>query len=86
MSLSFVKSLLFFKSHLQNECNEVVDKYIEQDPVLTFLDALLLKIQAFRHILHNCGLKVSHFCSPFILTFFVCCYIVCFSFFAILCT
>lgn len=39
-------------------CNEVVDKYIEQDPVLTLLDALLLKIQAFRHILHNCGLKM----------------------------
>lgn len=36
-----------------SNCNEVVDKYIEHDSVLIFLDALLLKTQAFRHILHN---------------------------------
>ncbi|CAH1792995.1 unnamed protein product [Owenia fusiformis] len=34
-------------------CNTVVDKYIEQDPVLIFLDALLHKPQAYRHLLIN---------------------------------
>ncbi|XP_071079709.1 protein ARV1-like [Haliotis cracherodii] len=34
-------------------CDEVVDKYIEYEPVIIYLDALLLKLPAFRHILIN---------------------------------
>ncbi|XP_050406161.1 protein ARV1 [Patella vulgata] len=36
-----------------SECDEVVDKYIEYDPVIIYLDAMLLKIPAYRHILIN---------------------------------
>jgi len=34
-------------------CGKVVDKYIEYDPVLIFLDAVLHKKQAYRHLLFN---------------------------------
>ncbi|KAI0213628.1 Protein ARV1 [Lamellibrachia satsuma] len=34
-------------------CHKVVDKYIEFDPVIIFLDALLHKPQAYRHLLFN---------------------------------
>ncbi|XP_032242189.2 protein ARV1 [Nematostella vectensis] len=34
-------------------CSKVMDKYLEFDPVLVFLDVLLLKPQAFRHVLMN---------------------------------
>uniref|UniRef100_A0A0B7AB26 Protein ARV n=1 Tax=Arion vulgaris TaxID=1028688 RepID=A0A0B7AB26_9EUPU len=34
-------------------CKEIADKYIEYDPVIIFLDALLLQRQAYRHILIN---------------------------------
>ncbi|XP_033735215.1 protein ARV1-like [Pecten maximus] len=34
-------------------CQKVVDKYIESEPVIICLDALLLKQQAFRHVLYN---------------------------------
>ncbi|XP_046571183.1 protein ARV1-like [Haliotis rubra] len=36
-----------------SSCDEVVDKYIEYEPVIIYLDALLLKLPAFRHILIN---------------------------------
>jgi len=39
-------------SHCE-KCSEVVDKYIEYDPVLIFLDAILHKRQAYRHLLFN---------------------------------
>ncbi|KAL4238872.1 sterol homeostasis protein [Mactra antiquata] len=42
-----------------DKCGKVVDKYIEYDLVIVSLDALLLKRQAFRHILINRRLK-SH--------------------------
>lgn len=35
------------------ECKELVDKYIEFDPVIICLDALLLKREAFQHVLSN---------------------------------
>lgn len=34
-------------------CKEVADKYIEYDPVIIFLDTLLLQRPAYRHILIN---------------------------------
>ncbi|XP_071503010.1 protein ARV1-like [Diadema antillarum] len=34
-------------------CKQVVDKYVEFDPVIILLDALLFKPQAYRHILFN---------------------------------
>ncbi|BFZ12336.1 hypothetical protein BsWGS_15375 [Bradybaena similaris] len=36
-----------------DSCNAVADKYIEYDPVIIFLDALLLRRQAYRHLLIN---------------------------------
>ncbi|XP_041351251.1 protein ARV1-like [Gigantopelta aegis] len=38
-------------------CHEVVDKYTEYEPVIVFLDALLLKTPAYRHILVNTDYK-----------------------------
>lgn len=35
------------------ECKDLVDKYIEFDPVIICLDALLLKREAFQHVLSN---------------------------------
>ena len=43
---------------LQVSCHKVVDKYIEFDPVIIFLDALLHKPQAYRHLLFNDKFKV----------------------------
>ena len=61
-----MKMVLKLKSHifktflvlLQAKCENVVDKYIEYDLVIISLDAMLLKRQAFRHILVNSGIKV----------------------------
>lgn len=36
-----------------------MDKYIEYDPVIILIDAILCKTQAFRHILFNTSLNVS---------------------------
>ena len=36
-----------------------MDKYIEYDLVVVSLDAVLLKRQAFRHIIINSGIQVS---------------------------
>ncbi|CAF0742598.1 unnamed protein product [Didymodactylos carnosus] len=35
------------------QCKQPVDKYIELDDLLVFIDFLLLKIQAHRHVLFN---------------------------------
>ncbi|KAF3850175.1 hypothetical protein F7725_019894 [Dissostichus mawsoni] len=40
-------------------CQKPVDKYIEYDPVIILIDAILCKTQAFRHILFNTSLNVS---------------------------
>ena len=37
----------------QKICGKVVDKYIEYELVIIFLDAVLHKPQAYRHILFN---------------------------------
>ncbi|XP_068609654.1 protein ARV1 [Brachionichthys hirsutus] len=39
-------------------CQKPVDKYIEYDPVIILLDAILCKTQAFRHILFNTSLGI----------------------------
>ncbi|RCK57585.1 Protein ARV1 [Candida viswanathii] len=35
------------------KCNKIADKYIEYDSVILFLDILLLKKQAYRHLSYN---------------------------------
>ena len=44
----------------QDKCGHVADKYIEYDPVVIFLDALLHKPQAYRHMLFNTDIQVSY--------------------------
>ncbi|KAF4092083.1 hypothetical protein AMELA_G00016850 [Ameiurus melas] len=39
-------------------CAKPVDKYIEYDPVIILIDAILCKIQAFRHILFNTRINI----------------------------
>ncbi|XP_029983657.1 protein ARV1-like [Sphaeramia orbicularis] len=39
-------------------CQKPVDKYIEYDPVIILIDAILCKSQAFRHILFNSSLNI----------------------------
>ncbi|XP_010880847.1 protein ARV1 isoform X2 [Esox lucius] len=39
-------------------CQKPVDKYIEYDPVIILIDAILCKSQAFRHILFNTALNI----------------------------
>ncbi|KAM9798268.1 protein ARV1 [Neosynchiropus ocellatus] len=39
-------------------CKKPVDKYIEYDPVVILIDAILCKTQAFRHILFNTSLDI----------------------------
>ncbi|XP_005803487.1 protein ARV1 [Xiphophorus maculatus] len=41
-----------------DSCQKPVDKYIEYDPVIIFIDAILCKAQAFRHILFNTSLNI----------------------------
>ncbi|XP_029966100.1 protein ARV1 [Salarias fasciatus] len=41
-----------------DSCHKPVDKYIEYDPVIILIDALLCKTQAFRHILFNTKLNI----------------------------
>ncbi|XP_010779698.1 protein ARV1 [Notothenia coriiceps] len=40
-------------------CQKPVDKYIEYDPVIILIDAILCKTQAFRHILFNTSLNIQ---------------------------
>ncbi|XP_062857900.1 protein ARV1 [Trichomycterus rosablanca] len=39
-------------------CAKPVDKYIEYDPVIILIDAILCKVQAFRHILFNTEINI----------------------------
>ena len=45
--------MIYDSCTFQTNCDETVDKYIEFDKVIIFLDALLHKPQAYRHILFN---------------------------------
>ena len=38
---------------LQNVCKCKVDKYVEFDFIVIFIDLLLLKVSAYRHVLYN---------------------------------
>ncbi|PIN97516.1 hypothetical protein AB205_0082490, partial [Aquarana catesbeiana] len=40
-------------------CQKPVDKYIEYDPVIILINAMLCKAQAYRHILFNTKINVS---------------------------
>ncbi|XP_031549346.1 protein ARV1-like [Actinia tenebrosa] len=56
--------LLFCES-----CNQVMDKYLEYDPVLICLDILLHKPQAYRHVLFNIKPKIEwHLCVLYLLS------------------
>lgn len=46
------------KITLCKSCTKPVDKYIEYDPVIILIDAILCKIQAFRHILFNTQINI----------------------------
>lgn len=41
----------------QEECRDIIDKYIEYDPVVISLDILLLNRKALRHVLFNSQIK-----------------------------
>ncbi|KAG5846622.1 protein ARV1 [Anguilla rostrata] len=41
-----------------DSCQKPVDKYIEYDPVIILIDAILCKIQAFRHIIFNTKINI----------------------------
>lgn len=44
----------------QEECRDIIDKYIEYDPVVISLDILLLNRKALRHVLFNSHIKVQY--------------------------
>ncbi|XP_039603608.1 protein ARV1 [Polypterus senegalus] len=41
-----------------SSCQKPVDKYIEYDPVIILIDAILCKAQAFRHIIFNTEVNI----------------------------
>uniref|UniRef100_G3X154 Protein ARV n=1 Tax=Sarcophilus harrisii TaxID=9305 RepID=G3X154_SARHA len=43
---------------LQKSCQKPVDKYIEYDPVIILINAILCKAQAYRHILFNTEINI----------------------------
>nr|XP_033791566.1 protein ARV1 isoform X2 [Geotrypetes seraphini] len=52
---------LFSSSHSpppQKSCQKPVDKYIEYDPVIILINAILCKSQAYRHILFNTSINI----------------------------
>ncbi|XP_012593654.2 protein ARV1 isoform X1 [Microcebus murinus] len=42
----------------QKSCQKPVDKYIEYDPVIILINAILCKAQAYRHILYNTKINI----------------------------
>lgn len=63
----------YIKLTICDQCGKLADKYIEFDNVLLFLDVLLLKPQAYRHVAYNVveesvfgkhGAESSGSCSP----------------------
>ncbi|KAL4649148.1 protein ARV1 [Arapaima gigas] len=46
------------KISICGSCHKPVDKYIEYDPVIILIDAILCKTQAFRHILFNTKINI----------------------------
>ncbi|CAJ0928865.1 unnamed protein product [Ranitomeya imitator] len=42
----------------ETSCQKPVDKYIEYDPVIILINAMLCKVQAYRHILFNTAINI----------------------------
>ena len=38
---------------IQEHCKAISDKYVEYDEVILLLDALLLRVQVYRHLIFN---------------------------------
>nr|XP_045007020.1 protein ARV1 isoform X3 [Jaculus jaculus] len=47
-----------FKITICKSCQKPVDKYIEYDPVIILINAILCKAQAYRHILFNTNINI----------------------------
>lgn len=47
-----------------NHCNQVADKYVEFDHVILFIDILLLKPQAYKHLIFNTLLNTNSSNKP----------------------
>ncbi|XP_017479833.1 PREDICTED: protein ARV1 isoform X2 [Rhagoletis zephyria] len=45
-------------SHCE-KCHKVADKYIEFDPIIILVDAMLLSQESYRHMLHNRNFKLN---------------------------
>ncbi|XP_014342342.1 protein ARV1 isoform X2 [Latimeria chalumnae] len=43
---------------LKKSCQKPVDKYIEYDPVIILINAILCKTQAYRHIIFNTNINI----------------------------
>ncbi|XP_015284730.1 PREDICTED: protein ARV1 isoform X3 [Gekko japonicus] len=44
---------------MEKSCHKPVDKYIEYDPVIILINAILCKAQAYRHILFNTKINIQ---------------------------
>lgn len=60
----------YIKLLVCGQCHNVVDKYIEYDNVLLFLDILLLKPQAYRHFCYNYMEPLGHHAGRILARFF----------------
>ncbi|XP_011208084.1 protein ARV1 [Bactrocera dorsalis] len=47
------------KTNQCENCHKVADKYIEFDPIIILVDAMLLSQESYRHMLHNCDFKLN---------------------------
>ncbi|XP_071405615.1 protein ARV1 isoform X2 [Pithys albifrons albifrons] len=56
--LTFNRILVHFLSLGKKSCQKPVDKYIEYDPVIILINAVLCKAQAYRHILFNTKINI----------------------------
>lgn len=57
--VNFILNNFFFLFNvlLQVKCGLLADKYIEYDPVIVFVDLILLEKQAYQHLLYNSNFK-----------------------------
>ncbi|XP_035755557.1 protein ARV1 [Egretta garzetta] len=58
MPLRETGGLPLLKENLKKSCQKPVDKYIEYDPVIILINAILCKAQAYRHILFNTKINI----------------------------
>jgi hypothetical protein len=58
MTYSYVMHYYFcIRNVFQERCGLVADKYIEYDPVIVFVDLVLIEKPAYRHLLYNSNFK-----------------------------